>query len=58
MAARCRWGNETIRRRAMRLAEIDGVRWARLEEDRWTKVDELVPEADLAPAQRAAAAAQ
>ncbi len=41
----------------MRLAEIDVIRWARNEEDHWTKMYELVPEADLAPAARAAVVA-
>ena len=47
MAARYRWGNKTTRRRAMRLARIGVVRWVRSERDHWTKVYELVPEADL-----------
>ena len=47
MAERYRWGNKTTRRRAMRLAEIEVVRWVRSERDHWTKVYELVPEADL-----------
>ncbi len=58
MAARYRWGNKTTRRRAMRLAEIDVIRWARSELDHWTKKYELVPEADLGPvAARAAVVA-
>jgi hypothetical protein len=47
MAARYRWGNKTTRRRAMRLATVGVVRWARSERDHWTKTYELVPEAEL-----------
>jgi len=47
MAARYRWGNKTTRRRAMRLAEIGVLRWARSELDHWTKSYELVPEGEL-----------
>lgn len=47
MAARYRWGNKTTRRRAMRLAAVGVVRWARSERDHWTKTYELVPESDL-----------
>lgn len=47
MAQRYRWGNKTTRRRAMRLSEIDVLRWVRSELDHWTKRYELVPEADL-----------
>jgi len=49
MAARYRWGNKTTRRRAMRLAEIGVLRWARSELDHWTKTYELVPEEELEP---------
>lgn len=49
MAARYRWGNKTTRRRAMRLAEIGVIRWARAERDHWTKTYELVPEEELEP---------
>lgn len=47
MAARYRWGNKTTRRRAMQLAEIGVVRWARSEQDHWTKEYELVAEPEL-----------
>jgi len=57
MAGRYRWGNKTTRRRAMRLAAIGVVRWARNERDHWTKTYELVPEADLEPTVRGAAEA-
>ena len=51
MAAQYRWGNKTTRRRAMRLAAIGVVRWARSERDHWTKTYDLVPETELeAPA--------
>jgi len=49
MAARYRWGNKTTRRRAMRLADVGVLRWARSERDHWTKIYELVPEAELGP---------
>ncbi len=47
MAVRYRWGNKTTRRRAMRLASVGVVRWARSERDHWTKTYELVPESEL-----------
>jgi hypothetical protein len=56
MAARYRWGNKTTRRRAMRLAGIGVLRWARSEEDHWTKIYELVSEAELVAPPRAAVA--
>ena len=60
MADRYRWGNKTTRRRAMRLAEIEVLRWARSNQDHWTKVYELLPEAELgemSPRREAVAAA-
>ena len=46
MAARYRWGNKTTRRRAMRLAGIGILRWARSERDHWTKIYELVSDVE------------
>ena len=55
MAARYRWGNKTTRRRAMRLAGIGVLRWARSERDHWTKIYELV--SDVEPDAQATSAA-